>query len=102
MTHRYDTKYLDKKNESIEKLKKVLFEDTFLSRQKFLTVKGISTQSYYLKNEKDCCECEYKECQHFNDVLYLSSDSKKYYKMTCPICVFQICHSCNKLASCCI
>ena len=116
MAHRYNTKYLDEENKSVEKLKKVLFEDTFLSRRKFLNMKGIGRQSYFLKNEKDCCECEYKECQHekdcckseykecqhFDDVLYLSLDSKKYYKMTCPICVFQIGHSCNKFASCCI
>ena len=39
----------------------------------FLKVNSeLYTTSYYLKNEKDSCECKYKECQHFDDVSYLS------------------------------
>ena len=87
----------------VERLKEVLFEDMFLSRKKYLTLQMMGRCKFYISTEEwDCCQCEYKHCSHYDDVLYISKASGEYYKATCPSCALRISSQCNRFWGCCI
>ena len=87
----------------VERLKEVLFKDTLLSRKKYLTLRKISRHNFYASIEEwDCCQCEYQQCSHYDDVLYNSKASRKYYKATCLSGALKISSQCNRFWGCCI
>ena len=84
-------------------LKEVLFEDTFLSRKKYLTLRMMGRHNFYASIEEwDCCQCEYQQCSHYDDVLYISKVSREYYKAICLSCALKISSQCNRFWGCCI
>ena len=88
---------------STKRLKEVPFEDTFLSGKKYLTLRTMERHNFYANIEEwDCCQCEYRQCSHYDDVLYISKVSREYYKATCPSCALKISSQCNRFWGCCI
>ena len=89
----------------VERLKELLFEDMFLSRKKSLTLRLMGRHNFYANTEeRDCCQCEYQQCSHYDDILYISKVSREYYKATCPSCALKISsqQQCNRFWGCCI
>ena len=78
----------------VERLKLVLFEDTFLSGKKYLTLRTTGRRNFYASTEEwDCCQCAYQQCSHYDDVLYISKVSREYYKATWPSLPLGLVHS---------
>ena len=87
----------------IEGLKQVLFRDLHKSRSEFFELHHHGTAIHKVDIGKySCCECCYIQCSHYDNVLYILPESRKYYKETCPLCVFKVDKKCNRFWNCCI
>ena len=102
-TCKFNLGYSDREHETVERLKEVLFEDMFLSRKKYLTLQTIGRRNFYASIEEwDCCECDYQQFSHYDDILYISKVSREYYKATCPSCALKISSQCDRFWGCCM
>ena len=41
-------------------------------------------------------------CKHYDDITYISKDSRQYFKDTCPLCVIKVEKKCNLFWGCCL
>ena len=99
---------LDDANDSvaIENLKAVLFRDIRESQEEFFNLCR-SDENFCCGNREEvgggysCCDCCYAQCNHYNDMLYISQESR-YYNDTCPLCVLKVTTKCRRFWNCCI
>ena len=89
---------------NVEELKKVLFKDCRESRNEFFELRRFNNNEELHREKSDfnCCECRYLKCTHYDDIYYVSNESRQYYKDTCPMCVFEIGKCCRRFWNCCI
>ena len=80
-----------------EKIKEVLFRNCRDARREFFELRKIC----HLPQD-GCCECTYKECKHYDDVAYISAQTRAYYRAVCPRCVLQVGEPCRRFWKCCI
>ena len=59
-----------------EKIKEVLFRNCRDARREFFELRKICHLPQVLNG---CCECTYKECKHYDDVAYISAQTRAYY-----------------------
>ena len=93
-----------KNDDLAEQLKKLLFRDCRNSRTEFFELRKVCHDPPHGKTlgGYSCCECSYAKCKHYDDVLYISNESRCYYQATCPQCVLSIEKSCHRFLNCCI
>ena len=67
------------------------------------------TENFHCRNREEevgggysCCGCRYAQCNHYDDVLYISQESRCYYKDTCLLCVLKVTTKCRTFWNCCI
>ena len=79
-------------------LKKLLFRGCRNSSTKFFELRKVCHNPPYGKTlgGYSCCEYSYAKCKHYDDVLYISNESRHYYQATCPQCVLSIKKSCHQ------
>ena len=82
-----------------KKIKKVLFRNCRDARREFFELRKFCHLSQVLNG---CCECTYKECKHYDDVAYISAQTRAYYRAVCPRCVLQVGKLCKLFWKCCI
>ena len=77
----------------------MLFRNCRDARQEFFELRKICHVPQVLNG---CCECTYKECKHYDDVAYISAQTRAYYRAVCPHCVLQVGELCRCFWKCCI
>ena len=91
-------------SQTVHVLKQVLFRNCRESRLNFfqLCCSGIALCKSDDVTSYPCCECCYKQCNHYDDVFYISPEGRQYYKDMCPMCIFKVERKCNRFWNCCI
>ena len=95
---------LEKDMDGVERLKQVLFRNCHESRQDFFQLHHSGTALHKSDDVTSypCCECHYEQCNHYDDVFYISPEGRQYYKDMCPMCIFKVGRKCNRFWNCCI
>ena len=89
----------EKDFKEVECLEKILYRDPQQSRQEFFKLR--KTQSTLCSDGNYlCCECRAKQCDHYDDVLYVFSETRQYFKDTCSSCVFKLARRCERFWNC--
>ena len=85
--------------EAMELLKITLFKDCRNSRSEFFEMHHKESRNEPIMYS--CCECRYSECHHYDNMSYISEESKQYYN-TCPSYILKVDKPCNRFWNCCI
>ena len=91
----------------LEQLKEILFRNCRNSRTEFFDLCKVCHNPPHNNNKTtlggySCCKCSYIKCTHYDDVSYISNESRHYYQSTCIQCVMKIGKSCHQFWNCCI
>ena len=65
-------------------LKKLLFKDPFESRQEFFELRH--AESFPSK----WCGCRDMVCKHYDNITYISKNSRQYFEDMCPLCIMKV------------